>query len=273
MSTAMDKDLEALPDDAKPLPPPPSISDASSLPVYKGDENSAVVVTDEKKRKQWTITISLPSLPSREDIGSFKLRPAYERETLSQPARIFGIRRRWFLTGVGLLLLVILIIGLAAGLAGAKKKGYVAPVSHSAPSDPTPDPTFLPLPSSGQSFHGDATYYDTGLGACGWDNPGTQKVVAVSHLVWDAKSTSANPNANPLCGLMIRATRYRANNEAFLIGQGTNDSPGGKNVSVDVKVVDRCVGCAAKDLDFSRSAFDILADEVMGRVQIDWAWL
>ncbi|KAK6344099.1 hypothetical protein TWF696_007746 [Orbilia brochopaga] len=268
----MDKDIEALPDDAsKPLPPPPSISDASSLSVYKRDD-SPPEPTDEKKRKQWTITITLPS---RQDIGSFKLRPVYEPQTLSQPARIFGIRRRWFLTAVGVLALVILIIGLAAGLAGAKKKGYVQPVTHSASSNPTapPDPTFLPLPTSGQTFHGDATYYDTGLGACGWTNPGTESVVAVSHLLWDAKSTSANPNANPLCGLMIRATRYRANNEAFLIGQSTDDSPGGRNVSVDVKVVDRCVGCAAMDLDFSRSAFDVLADEAMGRVLIDWAWL
>ncbi|KAJ6259753.1 hypothetical protein Dda_5393 [Drechslerella dactyloides] len=250
----MDKDIEALSDDAsKPLPPPPSISDASSLPVYTRDENSPPEPSDQKKRKQWTITVTLPS---REDIGTLRLRPVYEKETLSQPARIFGIRRRWFLTAVGLLALIILIIGLAAGLAGKKNKG-----------------TFLPLPNSGQSFHGDATYYDTGLGACGWDNPGTQKVVAVSHALWDAKSTSANPNNNPLCGLMIRATRYRANNEAFLIGQGGSDAPGGRNVSVDVKVVDRCVGCAPTDLDFSRSAFDELADQVMGRVLIDWAWL
>lgn len=43
--------------------------------------------------------------------------------------------------------------------------------------------------------------------------------------------------------------------------------------SVDVKVVDRCVGCAADDLDLSLSVFDELADEAEGRVTGTWAWL
>ncbi|KAK6538093.1 hypothetical protein TWF694_010977 [Orbilia ellipsospora] len=202
-------------------------------------------------RKKWFY------IPSKTEIGRFRLTPVYEKETLSQPAKVFGIRRIFFLAGVGILAFLILVIGLAAGLAGKKKLNV-----------------FLPLPTSAQTFEGDATFYDTGLGACGWDNPGTEHVIAVSHFLWDSQSTSSNPNSNPLCGLMIRATRYRANNEPYTIGiPGAKDTPGGQNVSVDVKIVDRCVACLSTDLDFSRGAFDILADEGMGRVKIDWTWL
>jgi expansin (peptidoglycan-binding protein) len=42
---------------------------------------------------------------------------------------------------------------------------------------------------------------------------------------------------------------------------------------VDVTVVDRCVGCQAYDLDFSPEAFDKMADEALGRVDVTWAFL
>lgn len=52
------------------------------------------------------------------------------------------------------------------------------------------------------------------------------------------------------------------------------DQGGGRgNKSVDVVVVDRCVGCLPTDLDLSPSAFDVLADEALGRVVGSWAWL
>lgn len=58
---------------------------------------------------------------------------------------------------------------------------------------------------------------------------------------------------------MIRITRY--------------DSTVGSNRSVDVKVIDRCVGCAVTDLDLSLGAFESVAEEVQGRVVGSWAWL
>ncbi|KAJ9228686.1 hypothetical protein DTO166G5_8379 [Paecilomyces variotii] len=58
---------------------------------------------------------------------------------------------------------------------------------------------------------------------------------------------------NPLCGLKIRLRRD------------------GK--SVDVKVVDRCVGCKATDIDTTRSVFSKLANLEQGRVTVEWAWL
>ena len=44
-------------------------------------------------------------------------------------------------------------------------------------------------------------------------------------------------------------------------------------VSVDVKVVDRCVGCAERDLDVTESVFGDLAEIAQGRVTMEWAWL
>ncbi|TVY85234.1 Papain inhibitor [Lachnellula suecica] len=111
----------------------------------------------------------------------------------------------------------------------------------------------LPLPTNGATFTGDLTYYSPGpgYGACGYENTSSDSICAVSHIVWDAASTSSNPNANPLCGKKIRITRY--------------DVTKGGNHSVDVEVVDRCVGCVAVDLDLSLSVFTSLAEEAEGR--------
>ena len=87
----------------------------------------------------------------------------------------------------------------------------------------------LPLPSNRQQFKGDLTYYATGLGSCGITSSDNDDIVAVSHLVFDAASTGSNPNANPLCGQMIRASRF--------------DEKVGAQRSVDLKVVDRCESC------------------------------
>ena len=58
---------------------------------------------------------------------------------------------------------------------------------------------------------------------------------------------------------MIRATRY--NEEA------------GAERSVDLRVADRCTGCAPEDLDTTLGAFEKLASEAAGRVDVQWAWL
>lgn len=153
--------------------------------------------------------------------------------------------------GVFLLLLLLstlsslaLILGLSLGL--------TLPHHH---------PQSLPLPSdSGAIYTGDLTYYTPGLGACGWTSSASDAVVAVSHTVFDAAGDgSSDPNANPLCGKKIRVER--------------NQGDGRGNRSVDVVVVDRCVGCQPTDLDLSPSAFEVLADEALGRVVGSWAWL
>jgi hypothetical protein len=52
-----------------------------------------------------------------------------------------------------------------------------------------------------------ATYYATGLGACGITNTDTDYIAAVSHLMFDTWPgwNGANPNNNPICGKKIRA--------------------------------------------------------------------
>lgn len=94
----------------------------------------------------------------------------------------------------------------------------------------------------GQTYTGDITFYDAGLGSCGWTTDGSSEyVVALSHLLIGEKS-----NDNPYCGRMIEVTR------------------GGK--SVKAKVVDKCMGCAHDNVDLSRVAFNELAHEDEGRV-------
>jgi hypothetical protein len=58
---------------------------------------------------------------------------------------------------------------------------------------------------------------------------------------------------------MLRAQRY---NEAA-----------GEMRSVDLKVVDRCTGCQAVDIDTTERVFGGLASVDQGRVQVRWAWL
>ncbi|EAW12914.1 RlpA-like double-psi beta-barrel domain-containing protein [Aspergillus clavatus NRRL 1] len=150
----------------------------------------------------------------------------------------FPRRKRLIIIGaaIAVVCLLALIIGLAVGL--TKGKGH----------------SNLPLPTShGGPYQGDMTYYNPSLGSCGIINTDSDLICAVSHVLFDAASTGTNPNANPLCGLKVRLRRGET--------------------SVDVKVVDRCVGCKVDDLDVSPAVFQKLADPDLGRVLIDWSWL
>ncbi|RHZ63577.1 RlpA-like double-psi beta-barrel domain-containing protein [Aspergillus thermomutatus] len=152
--------------------------------------------------------------------------------------RQFSKKKRMIVTAVAVavLCLLALILGLAVGLTRGK--------SHSN----------LPLPTShGGPYSGDLTYYNPGLGSCGLTSTDSDMICAVSHVLFDAASTGSNPNANPLCGLKLRLRR------------------GG--TTVDVKVVDRCVGCKVDDLDVSPAVFQKVADLDLGRVTVEWSWL
>ncbi len=97
------------------------------------------------------------------------------------------------------------------------------------------------------------------MGACGIVSADSDPICAVSMIIFDAAQTGSNPNANPLCGRKIRIVHF--------------DDRVGANRSVDVTVVDRCVGCKATDLDLSPTMFGQLADMDLGRVVGSWAWL
>ncbi|KAH9944071.1 RlpA-like double-psi beta-barrel-protein domain-containing protein-containing protein [Epithele typhae] len=95
---------------------------------------------------------------------------------------------------------------------------------------------------------GQATYYATGLGACGITNTDSDFIVAVSHELFDNYPGYAggNPNNNPMCGKSINVN-YNGH-------------------QITVKATDRCAGCAMFDLDFSPDAFSQLASQSLGRL-------
>ncbi|OTA90081.1 hypothetical protein M434DRAFT_98470 [Hypoxylon sp. CO27-5] len=168
------------------------------------------------------------------------------------PYRTYFGRPRRFLflyillpAAIFLFVLVPLAIGLGVGLSGSRR------------SSGTED---LPLPDNRDVFTGELTYYDPALGACGIRSTSSEDIVSVSRIIFDAASQGSDPNRNPLCHKTIRVTRSYV--EA---GEG--------NRSVDVTVVDRCVGCQATDLDLSVAAFIKLAPHDSGRVIGSWAWL
>ena len=103
----------------------------------------------------------------------------------------------------------------------------------------------------GNSYEGEATHYQPGLGSCGDVNHASEMVVAVSHSKYDAKAKSQNPNENPFCGIKLKVTY--------------------EGKSIEVKVVDRCPGCGENDLDLSPTAFKKLAPLGKGRLkQVKW---
>ena len=138
----------------------------------------------------------------------------------------------------------------------------------------------LPLPNGNGDnvFTGDLTSYDPALGACGIVSDGDEAICAVSHLLFDAAGSNSNSggnsNNNPLCGRRIRITREFSGSDKRA-GKRNRDRVGGGsgNRSVDVTVVDRCVGCEPTDLDLSLSAFEKVALKENGRVVGSWAWL
>jgi len=91
------------------------------------------------------------------------------------------------------------------------------------------------------------TYYDVGLGACGWTNTDSESVVALPFEFMGTES-----NGNPYCGRMITIT-------ADASGKSTT-----------AKVVDKCMGCDGYSIDLSPTAFSALADESVGRTGCKW---
>lgn len=107
---------------------------------------------------------------------------------------------------------------------------------YTPPSKPSPKPqpsTKKPTCEDGlvdiscESWPGDATWYDVGLGSCGWTNTRTDFVAALDYITMD---NPANPNLNGLCGVFVTCIY---------------EPEGGETRSVTVKVVDTCAGCVS----------------------------
>ncbi|KAJ1971237.1 Non-catalytic module expn protein [Dimargaris xerosporica] len=99
---------------------------------------------------------------------------------------------------------------------------------------------------------GDATWYETGVGACGWTNQGTELVAALSYKLYDKFTKGGNPNNNSKCGKYLDIYNLQS----------------GK--AVRVKVVDKCMGCSENSVDLSKAAFEKLNDLGVGRFPMVW---
>lgn len=105
----------------------------------------------------------------------------------------------------------------------------------------------------GPARSGDATWYNTGLGACGVTNDDSQKIAALAIPDFDPSTPDGNPNHNTLCGK--RATVCKD-----------------ASTCVTVTVEDRCVGCKSGDIDLSPAAFQVLAPLDAGRIKVTWSF-
>jgi hypothetical protein len=127
-----------------------------------------------------------------------------------------------------------------------------APATQAAPAAAVaaPVPTVAKYVNT---YTGDMTYYETGLGACGWTNLDSDMVIALAHGMMGTQS-----NGNPYCGRMVSITY------------------GGKTITA--KVVDKCMGCAEDDIDLSHAAFAALVPQYgtpqdPGRVVCQWGFI
>jgi hypothetical protein len=129
---------------------------------------------------------------------------------------------------------------------------------------------------------GELTWYATGAGACGQTNVTSDKVVAVSHKMFDLHSVGSNSNDNSLCGRKIMAWRgychRSANGKTDKAQTEQCESPRTADNTTDVRtivleVADRCTGCDVHDLDITEPNFEQLAPIEFGRVPITWEWM
>ncbi|KAH7007938.1 RlpA-like double-psi beta-barrel-protein domain-containing protein-containing protein, partial [Microdochium trichocladiopsis] len=110
------------------------------------------------------------------------------------------------------------------------------------------------------SITGDITYYDVGLGACGYDDSvqnDTGLFAAVSEEFWNSISTLTNAGpglpSHPLCNKKV-----------------TLSAPDGTQVVVTVR--DKCPSCAKEAIDVSRAAFKALFGNLdIGRTKVSWS--
>lgn len=74
-------------------------------------------------------------------------------------------------------------------------------------------PKKMAASSSSSYYSGDGTYYDVGLGSCGFENINSQMVAALNAPQMQNRE---NPNKNPLCGKAIKVTNP-ANNKSVVV--------------------------------------------------------
>lgn len=254
------------------LPPPPStarsLEQLSATPTLSSEKDASTTASPSRRGGvdiEWEVRSG--SKPNRDwnrflvpVIAFFTSLKSGSSHLLSRafpPTKRypFNLTRTRFLTILSITVvgLLTLILGLAIGLSLKSSRDK---------------PGGGRFPTAGAIQTGDLTYYNPGLGACGIDSTDGDMVAAVSLHVFDAaQAPGANPNLNRLCGRKVRARRLRRQKTG---GEG-DDMTTAK--TIDITIVDRCVGCKAGDIDVSPAAFAKLAALEEGRVGVEWVWL
>lgn len=105
-----------------------------------------------------------------------------------------------------------------------------------------------PCEGSGNVCSGDVTYYEGGLGACGWNvNTGSDMSIALPHGLMGTQS-----NGNPYCG---RKLSIKAADGSI----------------VSATVGDKCMGCEGQSIDLTDALFKKVVPNGDGRVKdVQW---
>ncbi|KAK5661468.1 hypothetical protein OQA88_11370 [Cercophora sp. LCS_1] len=123
-----------------------------------------------------------------------------------------------------------------------------APAPNVQVSNPAPAPAPAAAQAPAGARTGELTFYQVGLGACGFDDSGkdhAENIVALSHLLMGEQS-----NGNPYCGRRITVS-YNGETR-------------------DAVVRDKCMGCAIDNIDGSEKLFTSFQPLGTGRFKVDW---
>ncbi|MBL8973467.1 MAG: hypothetical protein JNK56_22960 [Myxococcales bacterium] len=135
------------------------------------------------------------------------------------------------------------------GAGDGSGSGQVTDAASASVTDsgaPAGDPGGDPVGCGGAMHSGEGTYYGAdGSGNCSFDAaPGDPLVAAMNDADYAAAAA---------CGACVEVT--------------------GPDATIVVRIVDRCPGCPAGDIDLSEAAFATIARPELGRVPITWRYV
>ncbi|KAI0696011.1 riboflavin-aldehyde forming enzyme [Cytidiella melzeri] len=106
--------------------------------------------------------------------------------------------------------------------------------------------TSVAAPIEQRSADSQATWFDTGLGACGWTNVASDWIIALPAHLYDNGAH---------CGKSVEIT---------------NTATGKK---VQAKVADECMGCQGRSIDLTKGLFSQFAKLDDGIFPVDWRYI
>lgn len=140
-----------------------------------------------------------------------------------------------------------------------KEEQKTSAVSQTQPSQSAPPPMNKETPNNNESpggisfTSGKATWYYPGLGSCGKTHGNGDMIAAISQATMEKYANGQNSNNHPFCGKTVKVT----------VESGEN-----KGKSVIVQAWDTCPGCSEGSIDLSPAAFNQLAHQDVGLLDI-----